>query len=51
MRATPSVAWRPLQQCVDADLVDTTEMDIEAAVAAVMTVVEAQGQYEGMLYE
>jgi 3-phosphoshikimate 1-carboxyvinyltransferase len=33
----------PLQQCVDADLVDTTEMDIEAAVAAVMTVVKRQG--------
>jgi 3-phosphoshikimate 1-carboxyvinyltransferase len=33
----------PLQQCVDADLVDTTEMDIEAAVAAVMTVVRRQG--------
>ncbi|MBK9020973.1 MAG: bifunctional 3-phosphoshikimate 1-carboxyvinyltransferase/cytidylate kinase [Sulfuritalea sp.] len=33
----------PLQQCVDADLVDTTEMDIEAAVAAVMDVVKRQG--------
>ncbi|MBN8476126.1 bifunctional 3-phosphoshikimate 1-carboxyvinyltransferase/cytidylate kinase [Sulfuritalea sp.] len=33
----------PLQQCVDADRVDTTEMDIEAAVAAVMTVVRRQG--------
>ncbi|MBI5793397.1 MAG: bifunctional 3-phosphoshikimate 1-carboxyvinyltransferase/cytidylate kinase [Rhodocyclales bacterium] len=33
----------PLQQCVDADRVDTTAMDIEAAVAAVMTVVRRQG--------
>ena len=33
----------PLRQSDDADLVDTTEMDIEAAVAAVMTVVRRQG--------
>ena len=32
----------PLRQCDDADLVDTTEMDIEAAVAAVMTIVRQQ---------
>lgn len=32
----------PLRQCDDADLVDTTEMDIEAAVAAVMTIVRRQ---------
>jgi len=33
----------PLRQADDADLVDTTEMDIDAAVAAVMTIVERQG--------
>ncbi len=33
----------PLRQCDDADLVDTTEMNIEAAVAAVMTIVKRQG--------
>ncbi len=33
----------PLQQCADADRVDTTAMDIDAAVAAVMTVVKRQG--------
>jgi 3-phosphoshikimate 1-carboxyvinyltransferase len=32
----------PLRQCDDADLVDTTEMNIEAAVAAVMTIVRRQ---------
>jgi 3-phosphoshikimate 1-carboxyvinyltransferase len=32
----------PLRQCDDAELVDTTEMDIEAAVAAVMTIVRRQ---------
>ncbi|MDK9704881.1 MAG: bifunctional 3-phosphoshikimate 1-carboxyvinyltransferase/cytidylate kinase [Sulfuritalea sp.] len=32
----------PLRQCDDADLVDTTEMNIEAAVAAVMTIVARQ---------
>ena len=32
----------PLRQCDDADLVDTTEMGIEAAVAAVMTIVRRQ---------
>jgi len=32
----------PLRQCDDADLVDTTEMNIEAAVAAVMTIVKRQ---------
>jgi 3-phosphoshikimate 1-carboxyvinyltransferase len=32
----------PLRHCDDADLVDTTEMDIEAAVAAVMTIVGRQ---------
>ena len=32
----------PLRQCDDADLVDTTEMDIEAAVAAVMAIVRRQ---------
>jgi len=32
----------PLRQCDDADLVDTTGMDIEAAVAAVMTIVRRQ---------
>ncbi|MDP3513366.1 MAG: bifunctional 3-phosphoshikimate 1-carboxyvinyltransferase/cytidylate kinase [Sulfuritalea sp.] len=30
----------PLRHCDDADLVDTTEMNIEAAVAAVMTIVQ-----------
>jgi 3-phosphoshikimate 1-carboxyvinyltransferase len=33
----------PLRQCDDADLVDTTEMNIEAAVAAVMAIAERQG--------
>jgi 3-phosphoshikimate 1-carboxyvinyltransferase len=33
----------PLRQCDDADLVDTTEMDIEAAVAAVMAIAKRQG--------
>jgi len=33
----------PLKQCDDADLVDTTEMDIEAAVAAVMAIAARQG--------
>ncbi len=33
----------PLRQCDDADLVDTTEMDIEAAVAAVMAIAKKQG--------
>ncbi len=42
MRATSSVAWRPLKQCDDADLVDTTQMNIEAAVAAVMSIVKRQ---------
>ncbi len=32
----------PLRQCDDADLVDTTEMTIEAAVAAVMAIAERQ---------
>ena len=32
----------PLRQCDDADLVDTTEMNIEAAVAAVMAIVRRQ---------
>ncbi|KAF0162354.1 MAG: aroO [Rhodocyclaceae bacterium] len=32
----------PLRHCDDADLVDTTEMNIEAAVAAVMSIVERQ---------
>jgi 3-phosphoshikimate 1-carboxyvinyltransferase len=32
----------PLRQCDDASLVDTTEMNIEAAVAAVMTIVRQQ---------
>ena len=32
----------PLRQCDDANLVDTTEMNIEAAVAAVMTIVRQQ---------
>jgi len=32
----------PLRHCDDADLVDTTEMNIEAAVAAVMTIVGRQ---------
>jgi 3-phosphoshikimate 1-carboxyvinyltransferase len=32
----------PLRHCDDADLVDTTEMNIDAAVAAVMTIVERQ---------
>ncbi|MDP1734873.1 MAG: bifunctional 3-phosphoshikimate 1-carboxyvinyltransferase/cytidylate kinase [Sulfuritalea sp.] len=32
----------PLKQCDDADRVDTTEMDIEAAVAAVMSIVKQQ---------
>ncbi|MCX7155818.1 MAG: bifunctional 3-phosphoshikimate 1-carboxyvinyltransferase/cytidylate kinase [Rhodocyclales bacterium] len=32
----------PLRHCDDADLVDTTEMNIEAAVAAVMTIVKRQ---------
>ena len=32
----------PLRQCDDADLVDTTEMNIEAAVAAVMAIVRQQ---------
>lgn len=33
----------PLRQCDDADLVDTTEMDIEAAVAAVTAIAKRQG--------
>jgi 3-phosphoshikimate 1-carboxyvinyltransferase len=33
----------PLRQCDDADLVDTTPMGIDAAVAAVMTIVKRQG--------
>ena len=33
----------PLRQGNDADLVDTTEMDIDAAVAAVMAIVKRQG--------
>jgi 3-phosphoshikimate 1-carboxyvinyltransferase len=33
----------PLRQCDDADLVDTTPMGIDAAVAAVMTIVRRQG--------
>ena len=33
----------PLRQCDDADLVDTTELNIDAAVAAVMTIVKRQG--------
>jgi 3-phosphoshikimate 1-carboxyvinyltransferase len=33
----------PLRQCDDADLVDTTELDIDAAVAAVMAIVKRQG--------
>jgi 3-phosphoshikimate 1-carboxyvinyltransferase len=33
----------PLRHCDDADLVDTTEMNIDAAVAAVMTIVKRQG--------
>ena len=33
----------PLRQCDDADQVDTTPMGIEAAVAAVMTIVKRQG--------
>ncbi|MEI8162025.1 MAG: bifunctional 3-phosphoshikimate 1-carboxyvinyltransferase/cytidylate kinase [Betaproteobacteria bacterium] len=33
----------PLRHCEDADLVDTTRLDIEAAVAAVMTIVKRQG--------
>jgi 3-phosphoshikimate 1-carboxyvinyltransferase len=32
----------PLKQCDDADLVDTTQMDIDAAVAAVMNIVKRQ---------
>ena len=32
----------PLKQCDDADLVDTTQMNIEAAVAAVMNIVKRQ---------
>ncbi|MCK9381973.1 MAG: bifunctional 3-phosphoshikimate 1-carboxyvinyltransferase/cytidylate kinase [Sulfuritalea sp.] len=32
----------PLRQCDDADLVDTTPLDIDAAVAAVMTIVKRQ---------
>ena len=32
----------PLRQCDDANLVDTTEMNIEAAVAAVMAIVRQQ---------
>jgi 3-phosphoshikimate 1-carboxyvinyltransferase len=32
----------PLKQCDDADLVDTTQMNIEAAVAAVMSIVKRQ---------
>ena len=34
----------PLRQCDDADLVDTTRLDIDAAVAAVMTIVKRQQQ-------
>jgi 3-phosphoshikimate 1-carboxyvinyltransferase len=33
----------PLRQCDDADRVDTTELNIDAAVAAVMTIVKRQG--------
>jgi 3-phosphoshikimate 1-carboxyvinyltransferase len=33
----------PLRQCADADRVDTTELDIDAAVAAVMEIVKRQG--------
>jgi 3-phosphoshikimate 1-carboxyvinyltransferase len=33
----------PLRQCDDADLVDTTELDVNAAVAAVMAIVTRQG--------
>jgi 3-phosphoshikimate 1-carboxyvinyltransferase len=33
----------PLRQCDDADLVETTEMSIEAAVAAVMAIAKRQG--------
>jgi 3-phosphoshikimate 1-carboxyvinyltransferase len=33
----------PLRQCDDADRVDTTELDIDAAVAAVMTIVKRRG--------
>jgi 3-phosphoshikimate 1-carboxyvinyltransferase len=33
----------PLRQCEDAELVETTELDIDAAVAAVMTIVRRQG--------
>ena len=33
----------PLRQCDDADLVDTTALDIEAAVAAVMSIVRRRG--------
>ena len=33
----------PLRQCDDADLVDTTEMNIDAAVAAVMAIIKRQG--------
>jgi 3-phosphoshikimate 1-carboxyvinyltransferase len=33
----------PLRQCDDADLVDTTELNIDAAVAAVMAIVKRQG--------
>jgi 3-phosphoshikimate 1-carboxyvinyltransferase len=33
----------PLRQCDDADRVDTTEMDIDAAVTAVMAIIKRQG--------
>ena len=33
----------PLRQCDDADLVDTTELNIDAAVAAVMAIIKRQG--------
>jgi cytidylate kinase len=32
----------PLRQCDDADLVDTTQLDIDAAVAVVMSIVKRQ---------
>ncbi len=42
MRATPGAAWLPSGKATMPSSVDTTEMGIEAAVAAVMAIVRRQ---------
>ena len=39
--ATPTAPWRPLKQAPDAHLLDTTHLDIEAAIRAAIDIVEA----------